>query len=307
MEMSGFGGIDMRIYRQNTFFIEKNGYLIKKYKMNTSTHLHTHDFIEIVYTLSGQGIHTIDDKNYSITRGSFFVVDSGRKHKLVFYNNAEYYNLFLTETFLRQFSLPGMNGDKNAYDLIKNEEGNLTVAYFDQEKALHIERIFNSINLEFSSKKYLSEEFILTYMQLLFFEFDRARIETKDQNRVHKPHIALPRIIDYINEHLNEKITIESLAQKYNYNPAYFGRMFKNNYHVSINAYITQKRIEYACELLETTNYNINFICSLTGFTNKLHFYKEFKKVHNCTPKEYRKKVTIKDNIMAVVNESDTE
>jgi YesN/AraC family two-component response regulator len=290
----------MRIYRQSTFFVEKKGMLIKKYKTNLPSHPHTHDFIEIVFVTNGEGIHTIDGVDYPIVAGSFFVVDNEKTHSILPMSMAEYYNIFLTVDFVKKMKLYDANGNQsNVYNYLKTSEDNPVAIYLNSETASELERYFEAMYLEFSSKKQLYNEAMRAYMKLIMTACIRFRQKAFNAPDVKSPQNMLPRIIDYINKYYSEKITLQSIAEKYGYNSAYFGRLFKKNYGISFNQYLYRKRIDAACELLITTNQNISEVASNVGFTNTTHFYKEFENIVNCTPKEYRARELNRDNIFA--------
>lgn len=59
----------------------------------------------------------------------------------------------------------------------------------------------------------------------------------------------------------------------------------------NVSDYITEMRMEYAHELLKDTDYNIQTIASMVGYTQASSFVSKFKKYYSVTPAEYRKKV----------------
>lgn len=60
--------------------------------------------------------------------------------------------------------------------------------------------------------------------------------------------------------------------------------------------FIKEQRINYAAKLLLTTTLTIQEVMYRTAFTNRSHFYKEFGKRYNQTPKEYRENNKYKDD-----------
>lgn len=290
----------MRIYRQNIFFVEKKGMLVKKYKTNLSSHPHTHDFIEIVFVINGDGIHTVDDVDYPLTAGSFFVVDNGKTHSIIPSVTTEYFNIFLTVDYVKKMKLYDTNGNQmSAYDYLVTSENNPVATYFAADTAAVLEKLFDSMLLEFGSKEQLYNEAVRAYLKLILVSWIRFRKKSHNTPSAKSPQAALPRIIDFINKHYDEKITLAEIASKYSYNPAYFGRLFKKSYNMSFNQYLYKRRIDAACELLITTNQNISEIAVNVGFTNTTHFYREFDNLCGCTPKEYRTREVMKDNISA--------
>lgn len=95
--------------------------------------------------------------------------------------------------------------------------------------------------------------------------------------------------IKYIKEHFRERLTLETVASKVFVNPKYFSHVFKKEMGISFTEYVISLKIQYACKLLETTNYpayRISFEC---GFSDPSYFNRVFCAHMNMTPQTYRK------------------
>ncbi len=294
----------MRIYEKNTHFVNKEGVLIKKYISNITTHRHSHDFIEIVYILSGSGIHEIGGVNYTMFPGCFYIVDSGEVHNLNFHETSEYYNLFVKEDFLQEISLSLDGEESDALSFLRQRKGADHSVRFFAEKNDLIHQLFRQCYFELHKSEEIPRPLIRHYLSLLLLEYASA-LRQIDQTR--EPDLVLPRAIDYINLHYKESLSIDEIARRYHYNPVYFGRLFQKYYGCSIKSYIADLRLTFAGELLETTSYSIDEIALQAGFGNKLQFYKKFKERFGCTPKEYKTNLQQKDNRLARENFSEEE
>ena len=60
--------------------------------------------------------------------------------------------------------------------------------------------------------------------------------------------------------------------------------------------FIKNIRLKATARLLTTTNFNVSEIFLRTGFNNQSYFFREFKKMYNCAPNEYREKNTVRNN-----------
>lgn len=98
----------------------------------------------------------------------------------------------------------------------------------------------------------------------------------------------LSRIKAYIEEHIQEKISVKDLAELVHINDQYLMRIFKRETGQSILEYITDRRIILASSMLKDTDYTINFIADCVGCDNYSYFTKLFKKQTGFTPREYR-------------------
>ena len=92
----------------------------------------------------------------------------------------------------------------------------------------------------------------------------------------------------YIKEHLNEEISVYSIAEMLYLTPTYFSKLFKNSAGEGCNSYIIRKRIEKAKLLLETTSMKTGKIAALVGYKDTNYFSLAFKKQTGMSPTEFR-------------------
>ncbi len=120
-----------------------------------------------------------------------------------------------------------------------------------------------------------------------------ARAENKHEEQCVEARDDRPNFIEesikYIEEHFKEKLTLEMVASKVFVNPKYFSHVFKKDMGVAFTDYIIQLRIQYACRLLETTNYQAYRISDECGFSDPSYFNRVFCAKMNMTPQNYRK------------------
>ncbi|MDO5010188.1 MAG: AraC family transcriptional regulator, partial [Intestinibacter bartlettii] len=96
------------------------------------------------------------------------------------------------------------------------------------------------------------------------------------------------KCISYINEHYNENINLETVANIVHLNPSYFSSIFKKEVGVSFSNYLNKIRIEQSKLLLKNTDSSIVEIALEVGFEDQSYFSKVFKNLTKMTPKQYR-------------------
>lgn len=82
---------------------------------------------------------------------------------------------------------------------------------------------------------------------------------------------------------------VEQLCSEVGISHPHLLRRFKEAYGTTIVKYILSKRMEYACELLTTTDMSVNAVAHSCGFTDELHFMKTFKSRMGVSALTYRK------------------
>lgn len=101
-------------------------------------------------------------------------------------------------------------------------------------------------------------------------------------------YYVIQEAIEYINEHFNEKLTLELVASKTFMSPKYFSQLFKKITDISFSKYVNDIKIKHACKLLETTNYPAYRISMECGFSDPSYFNRVFTNTMDITPINYR-------------------
>ncbi len=96
--------------------------------------------------------------------------------------------------------------------------------------------------------------------------------------------------IQYIYTHINENLSLESLADYVNLSSSYLSRLFNQEMGVSISTYIRGQKIEKAKNLLKYSGYSYIEIANYLGFSSQSHFIHTFHKYTGMTPKKFRDK-----------------
>jgi two-component system response regulator YesN len=109
---------------------------------------------------------------------------------------------------------------------------------------------------------------------------------TKIMDDSHQQIIS--RVQSYIQEHLEEGLSLLIMSEHVNLHPVYLSKVYKSVTGQTIGDYIFSIRMERAAYFLEYTDLKIVDISGKLGFLAPPHFIKIFKKHYNCTPQEYR-------------------
>ena len=99
----------------------------------------------------------------------------------------------------------------------------------------------------------------------------------------------LNAVVEHITKHQHRHISVEEMASVCNLSPPAFCRWFKQVFKCSFVAYITERRIENACRLLETSDMSVSSIGDHVGFESYSNFNRAFTKVKSVPPREYRR------------------
>jgi xylan 1,4-beta-xylosidase len=97
------------------------------------------------------------------------------------------------------------------------------------------------------------------------------------------------RIIDYIYDHCTERIKLQDIASREYLSISHLSRYISQKSGLSFTEHLSMARCEHAEELLVTTSKGVDDIAEESGFANRQHLLKEFRRWFNSTPSEYRR------------------
>lgn len=135
--------------------------------------------------------------------------------------------------------------------------------------------------------KMTSLDEIMDYFEKMQIEFATSMKENRKGNAI---SLHIRKCIDYIYDHLHEKISIDSLAEYTGLNSTYLSKLFASETGNTIHNFINDTRIETAKNMLVHSDFTYVEIASSLGFPTQSSFIAMFKKKTGDTPKQYRDK-----------------
>lgn len=114
-------------------------------------------------------------------------------------------------------------------------------------------------------------------------------------------------VLDYINDHLNDKLCVEDACQLLNLSYHYFIKYFKKTMGVSFVDYVNYKRIKRSELLLLTTELSIMDVSFEVGISNMAQFYKLFKRHNQCSPREFKQRMRSESKVTLEAAKQNTD
>lgn len=109
---------------------------------------------------------------------------------------------------------------------------------------------------------------------------DFSRLKVIDRQR-------LGCVIDYIEAHLTEDLSLNELALAAGLSKFHFSRLFKEAVGLTPHKYLLKRRVEHAAQALQRRTMTISEASYLFGFTDQSHFTRVFKQVKGMTPRQF--------------------
>lgn len=112
--------------------------------------------------------------------------------------------------------------------------------------------------------------------------------QEKEEDSEKIPNLFVQKAADYIKLNYSEKISIKEIADQLYLSPNYLSELFKKHTGKTISEYLTEYRLEKACQLLDHAEYRVGDVSGMVGIHVGRYFSNMFKKKYGMTPTEYR-------------------
>ena len=278
----------MRIYRFENYKEEGKHLHVSSSDRTKAESTHIHDFIEIVYYMSGKATEIIDGKSYQMKHGDMVFINPGSTHSFVPEDEAVFVNICFSPETVNDAMLTQENAysllSLIAFDEMRCESNFGKISFFGNERR-DIEEILTAMISEYKCRKSGWISVMESYFNILITKMMRRceiGMKTEDVDGMWQ------ELSEYIDKNLSTELTLSALASKYFYNPSYFSRVFKEKFQMSFVEYVNRKRIAHAMELLSESALSVEDICQRVGFYDRSNFYHAFSKYTGNTPSEYR-------------------
>lgn len=246
--------------------------------------LHYHDFYEFFVQLGASGAFVLGPEIYPVRQGDIIPVSMFTPHMLIpdASGDCECFVAHINAELLISFS----TGGGSLLDIFR-QTGQNPVIHLNEARFARYRDLLQEYQDAHArrSGEVLCKAIIHLLLALAYQDCapHAAHSSTDAQ------HLAVvTRLINYINVHLAEPITLQQLADQVNYNTYYVCHLFKAYTGRSLTQYILDKRVEHAASLLRHSA-SVGKAAELSGFFNHSHFYKAFRQHMGCSPSAYQK------------------
>ena len=222
-------------------------------------------------------LYVADGKFTFIDKGNQFTAEKGDTVILDCYKSHEYF----TNDYLESYwvHIEGANC-RDFYNEI-TENGSIIKGNENSRIKERIIRLFKGVDHS------VHESELSLEVYKLFLEMTNPAIRSVKGETPHRENIK--SIKEYISDHLNEKITVNHLAEAVHMSPTHFSRVFKVQTGFSPYDYVVASRLSKAKEYLLTTDMSVAEIAYETGFNSEANFVYCFTNNEGISPGKFRK------------------
>ncbi len=253
---------------------------------------HTHDYYEFYFFIEGHIIMYIDGKSFVPVPGTMIIIPPGKSHFARLLDGTISYRRFvfwLTGDFLK--TLGNISEDYLYLSKRTSASDNIFIHKFGEIEFNTIQgKVFSLID-EIHSDRFGKDAKILTSVSDFIITLNRMVYEKENETATASSSDALyMNIIQYIETHIDENLSLDLLAQKFYVSKFHISHMFTEVSGLSIHKYITKKRLDM-CRDAILNGQDISIVASNYGYSDYSAFFRAFKKEFGKSPKQYRDEI----------------
>lgn len=283
-------------------------YFMKRYILHTPFNIyhfeaeqwmhsvHKHTYFEMIFILKGRGAHNINGNTFRYQAGDVYLLGPEDFHDFEIEDPTEFCFIRFNELFnknqaaekdspwqqIRKALLYTSSQSRGSIVEDKAEKQKLhsLLAILEGEYENHQSQYFETI------RDSLMQSMMIILARNLLGQ-TRTRTVLKD---------SVEPILLYLRQHIYQPpaLTMEHLAEVFNYAPAYISIFFKKQTGESLKQYIVKHKIKLIEARLLYSQLTLSEIADEFGYTDESHFCKQFRKYTGNTPTEFRKMDAVK-------------
>lgn len=253
---------------------------------------HTHPYYEIYFFLSGDVTYEVEGTRYDLQYGDYLMIPPEVRHHPIFHSRGQDYRRFVLwisrpyyESMLRQsedfgYSFRYVETEKEYrfrtdFITFQDIQGRL----LDMIEECRGTKAFHTLNSQLMVRSFLLHLNRITYDMLHLVP---AAYE----------NVLYLNVCDYINNHLDEDLSLDQLASFFYASKFHISHVFKDNMGISLHQYILKKRLQASKNGI-LSGIPFSELYHQYGFSDYTSFYRAFKKEFGLSPKEFREQRTL--------------
>ncbi|WP_353777261.1 helix-turn-helix domain-containing protein [Winogradskyella sp. 3972H.M.0a.05] len=245
---------------------------------------HYHPELELTLISKGEGTRFVGDSISSFSNFDLILVGENLPHHWV----------SITENGIKNHEAYVFQFDKNLFEHFP-ECNTFRTLFENAKRGIHFSKPKDELIKKIIAFEALSPisrlSALIEILQNLIEDNDTETLASEDYlNRFYTEgsQTKISKTTNYILDHLDQKLSVNQLAEFTHMVPQSFCRWFKKHSGHSFISFLNQTRIERVCHLLVSTNMRVQEIAFSCGFESLSHFNRTFNKLKHMSPRTYR-------------------
>ena len=242
---------------------------------------HSHDYYEVNLIWGGSMHYLVGERPYHLTNGDILLLAPGQEHcrdPEAEQGACERVVLWLDQASLQQFCAFGVDPSECFKDS--------SCLRFDDVQTMRIGELLDRCIRENESEEFGASMMADTAMIQAMILINRLHRKTAQSERRGQSGTLVGRVLEYINNHFSEELTLDILAARFFISKYHLSREFGRIVGIPVHRYIIQKRLVVAKQMLsEGRPSSMGY--QHCGFGDYSNFYRAFRNEYGVSPKAY--------------------
>lgn len=290
LEKSAYTQAGSSVFSSRKLLLPNRMIALRKHTRFTAFPQHSHDYIEILYMLSGETVHEmLDHPSLVLRAGELLMINCRAKHGIRRCGKGDIgVNLIIRPTFFDDALT--MLGSSNALgrfllDALGRGESSVPYLHFRVADIPSIQSLMESVLYRLIAQEEVHQRTLKAAMSLLL-------LDLLDNTS----HLSIPKgkgntlavmVLEEIEQHY-ASIRFDELARTHHVSPAYLSKAVRQSTGENCMQILQRKRIAQARWLLRDSDLSIVEVAETVGYENTGYFYRLFKQQMGMSPKQYR-------------------
>lgn len=223
------------------------------------------DFFQIIYFVKGDIKICVGNYERKLQQGDVVIIPPSTYYKAKVNKN---FNLEMYCIKVAQELIP----ESLSKTLIESKP------FYDKNATLNY--LFSDVEELLNNSKYSNEDKVIVFKcEVLKFLVLLSKQDCDSTNK----EIVFNLLLNYINTHIGEKLTLTNISENFNYSESYLSKLFKEKMNCSIMLYIRNKKCVLANELIAKGG-KPREVCFKLGFDEYSTFYRCYKSITGYSP-----------------------
>ncbi|SDM84230.1 AraC-type DNA-binding protein [Paenibacillus sp. yr247] len=261
--------------------------------------VHSHDFIELVYLVSGQTEHLFEGESYRIQAGDVFIINPGEVHtyrtepgECIEIINCLFTPELIHESLLKELGVSQSMDFYYVHPFLNPRERFHHRLNLVGSASSHVLSLLETMITEWEHHRpgYLTiiKLQMLQLLILLSRCYTDSTSKEKKSSRTANHTILVRRITGFLERHFDKKMTIPDLCELFNVSSRQLNRVFKQETNQTVTERIHDIRIDRAKQYLAEGDEKVIHVAHRVGYEDPAFFTQLFRRKVGCSPGQYR-------------------
>lgn len=284
---------------QRTFIVEGARFVASRQMISCRPHtrfadfpMHGHDYLEMMYVLSGEVHHTMaDGTRIALQPGELLLINRHSAHSIARCSEEDIAVNFIVRREFWDF-VPELIGTHNVLgrfllDALRNDELEMAYLYFQISGQMEIQHLLQSMIYSLIAPKMAGLQIRRTEMGLLFLHLLGKPECMVMPAAVPQENLLVIELLQELRQNY-AAFALRDFARRKHVSSAYLSKVIKAATGKSCTALLQERRIERAKRMLMETDLSVLEVCTAVGYSNSSYFYRIFEEAVGVSPAAWR-------------------